>query len=103
MLGGGHVNRSLVETSPCPRVEKRKQRAAYSQSAFEVSPNKARMIQRSPYGSPKRPSGLRNQVRIASESMVEDDRSPDKSMLSAQGEGDYSGSCMLYPFVINSY
>jgi hypothetical protein len=55
MLGGGHVRRrslvSLMEASPCVRIEKRKHSAIQEAKAFKnverhESPNKARIVEK---------------------------------------------------------
>jgi serine/arginine repetitive matrix protein 2 len=53
MFGGGHVRRmsvnSVIQQSPCGRVEKRKRAAVVEQPAIEeneFTPNKARIIEK---------------------------------------------------------
>ena len=110
MLGGGHVRRrsirSLVEASPCVRVEKRKHSAAHGVQIYNGqddpydSPNKARIVEKPSIAST-------SSYQFGGERMIKAQRgilerqSLEDNCLSADGE-DMSSSCKFFPSVFDN-
>ena len=99
MLGGGHVRRrsirSLVEASPCVRVEKRKHSAAQGiqiykgQDDLYDSPNKARIVEKPSIASSHQ---FGDDRMIKAQRGVLERQSLEDSCLSADGE-EMAGAC----------
>src|ERR1700691_144455 len=105
MLGGGHVRRqsvaSVIEASPCVRVEKRKH------SAFEApqqrknihnSPNEACIVEKPPIASSYKFGGER---MIKAQRGLYERQSLEDSCLVADGE-DLSASRKHFPLVFDN-
>lgn len=97
MLGGGHVPRSSVEATPCPRVEKRKH-AMFQESqpykgfdGYHDSPNKARIVEKPSIASTSSYAFGGDRMVRATRGLLER-QSLEDSVLIADGE-DLSGSC----------
>ena len=108
MLGGGHVRRrsirSLVEASPCVRIEKRKHSAAqeiqiYNGQDDYDSPNKARIVEKPSIAST-------SSYQFGGERMIKAQRgvlerqSLEDNCLSADGE-EKSGVCEFFFLLVS--
>ena len=104
MLGGGHVRRrsirSLVEASPCVRVEKRKHSVAQGiqiykdQDDLYDSPNKARIVEKPSIASSHQFGGER---MIKAQRGVLERQSLEDNCLSADGEEMASACEFFFP------
>ena len=93
MLGGGHVRRqsigSVIEASPCVRVEKRKQSAlevfAARKAALRNSPNEARIVVKPSIDS-RTPHKFGGERMIRAQRGIYERQSLEESCLTADGE-----------------
>jgi len=108
MLGGGHVRRrsmdSVVDASPCVRVEKRKFSEVRGMNfgldefgTFRESPNKARIVEKPSIASTSSASDFAfgGERMIKARRGLLERQSLEDSCLIADGE-DLSVSCMFY-------
>ena len=109
MLGGGHVRRrsirSLVEASPCVRVEKRKHSAAQEIRIYNDqddpydSPNKARIVEKPSIASTSSYKFGGDRMIKAQRGVLER-QSLEDNCLSADGE-EMSSDCKFFrPFLM---
>lgn len=116
MLGGGHVRRrsvgSMIEASPCVRVERRKNilmdppetlfnRLQNARPDDYESPEKSRVIEAKPSIA-----STVNSFKFGDERMIRakhgllERQSLENTALMAEGEEDLSVSCMYIPFLV---
>src|SRR6266550_555905 len=98
MIGGGQIRRnsvaSIIQSSPCARVEKRKKtfQPMDQHEEEQHSPKKARIIEKSPVASMSsvKPSHKEQMIKTTQE--ILERQSVEESVLVGQGE-DSSVSC----------